>query len=113
MVDNFFISSLLLVVLWWLGDILYEAWLRHRSATSPTTGKPIIPTHKPARDSEPFLGLTCKPTLPPASKPQSLALQPPVSHPHCFPFHKDGRATWTALRSFVLSHTRVGKNGGW
>ena len=50
MVDNLLFYDLLLVVLLWLGGILYEAWSRRRSATCPTTRKPATPIHKHSRD---------------------------------------------------------------
>src|SRR5262245_41028695 len=62
MVEDLFFNALLLVGLRWLGGIVYEAWLRHRSTTSiPTTRKPATPLPKPSRTPKPFPGLTCKP----------------------------------------------------
>src|SRR5712692_4555117 len=61
MVDNLLFYDLLLIVLLWLGGILYEAWLRHRSATYPTTRKPATPLQKRSRDPKPVPGFTHKP----------------------------------------------------
>src|SRR5262249_529419 len=61
MIDNLFFYALLLVVLLWLGGLLYEAWSRHRSATSPTTRTPATPLQKHSRDPKPLAGLTHKP----------------------------------------------------
>src|SRR5262245_27703801 len=86
MVDNLLFYALLLVVLLWLGGILYEAWLRYRSATSPTTRKPATPTHKHARDPKPFPGLTRKPRC--AACEQALEPGSPTPHvpPPWLPF---------------------------
>jgi hypothetical protein len=61
MVDNLLVQDLLLVVLLWLGGILYEGWARHRPATCPTLPKPAQPTQKRSREPKPFPGLTHKP----------------------------------------------------
>jgi transposase-like protein/IS1 family transposase len=85
MVDNLFFYDLLLVGLLWLGILLYEGWARSRSAPCPLPGKPATSTHKPARDSKPFPGLTHKPhctaceQAPAPSSP--VPLVPPARRP--------------------------------
>jgi hypothetical protein len=61
MVDNVLFPDLLLVILLWLGSILYEGWARSRSAVCPTTRKPAQPTQQRFRALKPFPGFTYKP----------------------------------------------------
>jgi hypothetical protein len=62
MVDQLLFYALLLLVLLWLGVILYEWWARTRVATRPTTRKLATPLPKHSRDPKPFPGLTHKPS---------------------------------------------------
>jgi hypothetical protein len=61
MVDNLLSPDLLLIVLLWLGGILYKRWARNRSATGPTPRKPATPPRKHCQDPQPYPGLTHKP----------------------------------------------------
>jgi hypothetical protein len=54
-------QDLLLVLLLWLGGILYERWARPRSATGPTLHQPAQPTEKHAHEPKPIPGLIHKP----------------------------------------------------
>jgi IS1 family transposase/transposase-like protein len=85
MVDHLLFYGLLLVGFLWLGLLLYEGWARSRSTACPPPGKPATSTHKPARDSKPFLGLLHKPhctACEQAPEPGSPApLVPPARRP--------------------------------
>jgi IS1 family transposase len=61
MVDYLPVHDLLLIVLLWLGSILYTRWARTRSAICPNPDKPATPLHQYPQDSKPFPGLTHKP----------------------------------------------------
>jgi IS1 family transposase/transposase-like protein len=61
MVDHLLFQDLLLIVLLWLGVLLYARWARTRAATGPTTRKLATPLHKHPRDPTLFPGLTHKP----------------------------------------------------
>jgi IS1 family transposase/transposase-like protein len=61
MVDNLLSPDLLLIVLLWLGGILYKRWARNRSATGQTPRKPATPPRKHCQDPQPYPGLTHKP----------------------------------------------------
>jgi hypothetical protein len=61
MVDNLLVQDLLLVVLLWLGGLLYEKWVCRRSAPYPTTRQTATPLHRHSRNPKPFPGLTHKP----------------------------------------------------
>jgi IS1 family transposase/transposase-like protein len=61
MVDNLLVHDLRLIVLLWLGILLYEGWARSRSAAYPTTHKPATPLQKRSREPKPFAGLIHKP----------------------------------------------------
>ena len=80
MVDNLLSHDLLLVVLLWLGVILYERWSPNRSAPRATTRKPAPPTTKRSGDPKLFPGLPHKPRCaaceqaPEPSSPAPLAL---------------------------------------
>src|SRR5262245_19325906 len=80
MVDNLLVQDLLPVVLLWLGALLYEGWIRHRSATCPTRHEPALPTQQRSQEPKPFPGLTHKPRCAaceqaPAPGPLSPVLQ--------------------------------------
>jgi transposase-like protein/IS1 family transposase len=64
MVDHLLVHALRLIVLLWLGILLYEGWARSRSAAYPTTRKPATPLQKRSREPKPFAGLTHKPRCP-------------------------------------------------
>jgi hypothetical protein len=61
MVDYLPVHDLLLVILLWRGGLLYEKWVRSRSAPCPTTRKTATPLPQHSRDPQPFPGLTHKP----------------------------------------------------
>jgi IS1 family transposase/transposase-like protein len=61
MVDNLSVHDLLLIVLLWLGGLLYKRGARNRAAIYPTPRKPATLRHKHSQDSKPFPGLTHKP----------------------------------------------------
>ena|SRR5215813_5324038 len=103
MVDNVLFHDFLLIVLLWLGGILYKGWARNQSATCPTIRKPATPLQQRSRGPKPFPGPPTDPAVLLVSRPRSLALQPSLSHPRCFPLHRDGRARWIPLSSSVPS----------
>jgi transposase-like protein len=74
MADNLLFSALLLVLLLWLGGLLYQRWARHRSALGPTPHKPATPLREHAQEPKPFPGLTHKP-------PCALCEQAPAPAP--------------------------------
>src|SRR5215813_10242838 len=61
MVDNLPVHDLLLIVLLWLGGLLYKKWARNRAAICPTPRKPATLLHKHSQNPKPFPGLTHKP----------------------------------------------------
>jgi transposase-like protein/IS1 family transposase len=61
MVDQLLFYALLLIVLLWLGVILYEQWVRTPVAICPTPRKPATLLHKHSQEPKPFAGLTHKP----------------------------------------------------
>jgi IS1 family transposase/transposase-like protein len=85
MVDNRLVHDLLLIVLLWLGGILYKWWAHNRSASGPTPRKPATVLHKHSQDPTPFPGLTHKPPCAlceQAPAPASpVALVPPAPLP--------------------------------
>jgi transposase-like protein len=87
MVDELLFYALLLIVLLWLGVILYEQWVRTPVATRPTTRKLATPLPKHSRDPKPFPGLTHKPycaacaQVPEPAEPVPLPLLPLPSSP--------------------------------
>jgi hypothetical protein len=101
MVDNLLFQDLRLIVLLWLGIILYEGWARSRSAACPTTCTPATPLQKRSRDPKLFAGLTHKPYCAACEQPQNLTLQPRLLRPRGFPPLRAGRARWTPLSSSV------------
>jgi hypothetical protein len=76
MVDHLLALDLLLLILLWLGGILYKRWVRNRSATGPTPHQPATLLPKPAHEPRPFPGLTHKPRC--ARCEQAPAPTPPV-----------------------------------
>jgi hypothetical protein len=76
MVDTLAVHDLLLIVLLWLGGILYKRGARDRSATDSTPRKPATLRHTHAQDPTPFPGLTHKPRC--ALCEQAPAPIPPV-----------------------------------
>jgi IS1 family transposase/transposase-like protein len=82
MVDTLLVQDFLLVVLLWLVGLLYEAWLRHRSITVPTTRTPAPSLPKPSREPKPFAGLTHKPRCTACEQtPEPGSLTPRVPPP--------------------------------
>jgi hypothetical protein len=61
MVDNVLFHDFLLIVLLWLGGIVYKGWARNQSATCPTIRKPATPIQQRSRGPQPFSGLTHRP----------------------------------------------------
>ena len=85
MVDNLLVHDLLLIVLLWLGGILYKRWARNRAATCPTPRKPATLLHKHSQDSKPFPGLTHKPPCALCEQVPELAAPPPRVPPAMLP----------------------------
>jgi hypothetical protein len=113
MVDTLLFPDLLLVIRLGLGGILYEGWARSRSTTCLSARKIAIRLCKHSRDPKPFPDLTpANPTVPRASRAQSLALQSDLSRPRCSLPNRDGHAKCMALHS--SAHCRVvSPMGGW
>jgi hypothetical protein len=73
---------LLLGLLWLISMLLYWAWLRGRSATSPTFPSPAKPIKKRTQQPKPFAGLLHKPLCDACehaaeSRPQAPCAPPP------------------------------------
>src|SRR5215510_12701590 len=77
MVDNLLVHDLLLIVLLWLGGMLYTRWARTRAALCPTPRKPATLRHKHSQDPQPFPGLTHKPHCALCAQVPELASPPP------------------------------------
>jgi hypothetical protein len=94
MVDNLLCPDLLLIVLLWLGGILYKRWARDRAASGLTTRKPATPLHQHSQEPQPFAGLTHKPHCAlceqAAAPGEPVPLPPPpLSTPQGRPRHVD------------------------
>jgi hypothetical protein len=81
MVDTLLFQDLLLIVLLWLGGILYERWARPRSATGPTLHQPVQPTEKHSQEPQPFPGLTHKPRCTACEHASESGSPPPLAPP--------------------------------
>jgi hypothetical protein len=115
MAVNLLFYDLLLVILLWLGGLLYKKWVRSRSAPCPTTRQTATPLHQHARDPKPFPGLTHNPhcaACEHATEPGSPAPRVPLRG---VPPQRDGRGRWIPLSSSVLIppvSIGVGRGGG-
>ncbi len=85
MVDHLLCHDLLLIVLLWLGGILYDGWSRHRSAPCPTTRTPATPRQKRSREPKPFAGLTSKPRCAACEQAQEPGSPAPLALPSLLP----------------------------
>ena len=79
---DWFHQDRLLLGLLWLSMLLYWAWLRGRSATSPTLPSPAKPIKKRIQHPKPFAGLLRKPLCDACehtaeSRPQAPCALPP------------------------------------
>src|SRR5262249_52823187 len=85
MVDQLLFYALLLIVLLWLGVILYEQWVRTPVAICPTPRKPATLLHKHSQDPKPFAGLTHKPPCALCEQPRAPASPVPLVPPAPLP----------------------------
>jgi IS1 family transposase/transposase-like protein len=81
MVDHLLVHDLLLIVLLWLGGILYKRWARTRATTGPTTRRPATPLRQHSQDPTPFPGLTRKPPCPACEQTSEPGSPPPLVPP--------------------------------
>ena len=92
--------DLLLLGLLWLSMLLYWAWLRGRSATSPTFPSPAKSIKKRTQQPKPFAGLLHKPLCDACEHAAESRPQPPCAPPPRLTFTRGRQRTVETQQQF-------------